>query len=172
MNTERKPSTDRELWQSLATDGPAAAGAVTELEFAAWLEGRLPEQEAARIEAAVAADPELRRAALEIADVLGKGLPAAPPRIAVRAQALIGFEVERHPATGSGWFGRLFSLAPAFGVPRAAMATAMLLVAVSGFVIGGGLGESFAAQRYGRASATQTSVASNELTAFFVADGI
>ncbi|MBX9946680.1 MAG: hypothetical protein K2Y40_21575, partial [Reyranella sp.] len=67
MSTERPPRTDKELWQSLATDRPALPEAVSDLEFAAWLEGRLPEAEAARIDAAVAADPALRRAALDLA---------------------------------------------------------------------------------------------------------
>jgi len=37
------------------------------------------EERAAPIEAAVAADPALREAALELADILGKPLPAPPP---------------------------------------------------------------------------------------------
>ncbi|HYX01655.1 MAG TPA: hypothetical protein VE963_06175 [Reyranella sp.] len=93
MSTERMPSSDRELWQRLAT-GPVASAPITELDFAAWIEGRLTEREAARIEAAVAVDPEMRRAALELADILGKPLPEAPARLEVRARALVGFAVE------------------------------------------------------------------------------
>src|SRR5882672_6067730 len=100
MSTERPTQSDRELWRSLAADrvapGPMS-GAVSDLDFAAWLEGRLSETAAARIEAAVAADPEMRRAALELADILDKPLPAPPARLEVRAKALVGFEVERRP---------------------------------------------------------------------------
>ena len=77
MNTERTPLNDKELWRSLAAAREDAPAAVSELDFAAWLEGRLSETAAASIEAAVAADPEMRRAALELADILGKPLPAA-----------------------------------------------------------------------------------------------
>ncbi len=146
--TEREFRTDKELWRSLATDRPVAPGVVSDLDFAAWLEGRLPEAEVARIEAAVAADPDLRRAALDLADILGKPLPAPPARLAVRAQALVGFEAERQVARG-GWFGRLFSSGPRYAMQRAAMAAMSIVVAAVGFMVGGGLGESFAHQRHG-----------------------
>ena len=71
MSTERRSRTDMELWRSLATERDSAPAIISDLDFAAWLEGRLPEVAAARIEAAVASDPELRRAALDLADVLG-----------------------------------------------------------------------------------------------------
>lgn len=172
MSTERNPLSDKELWHRVAAD-PVAAAAVSELEFAAWLEGRLSETAAARIEAAVAGDRDLRRAALELADVLGKPLPAPPPRLAVRAQALVGFEAERQAARGGGWFGGLLSLGPMLGMPRAALATAAVLVAISGFMLGGGLGESFAQQKYVMASNQVTDYSnSNELTSFFGTDGI
>src|SRR5881392_3876780 len=109
MSTERNPLSDRDLWRSLAP-ARVAPTAVSEMDFAAWLEGGLSEAESARIDAAVAADPELRRAALELSDILGKPLPAAPPRMAVRAQALVGFEAERSARRGS-W---LASLLPVF----------------------------------------------------------
>lgn len=171
MSTERPPRTDKELWQSLATDRPALPEAVSDLEFAAWLEGRLPEAEAARIDAAVAADPALRRAALDLADVLGKPLPAAPARIAVRAQALVGFAAERAAPRGGGWLGRLFSAGARHALQRAAMAGLAILVAGVGFVVGGGLGESFAQQRHG-AGVVQASVpeAAGDLSDLF-ADG-
>ena len=98
MSTERPTQSDKELWQSLATDRAVASGPVSDLDFAAWLEGRLSETAAARIEAAVAADPEMRRAALELSEVLGMPLPAAPARLEVRAKALVGFEVEQRPS--------------------------------------------------------------------------
>jgi hypothetical protein len=174
MSTERRSRTDMELWRSLATDRDSAPAIISDLDFAAWLEGRLPEAAAARIEAAVASDPELRRAALDLADVLGKPLPVAPERLTVRAQALVGFEAERRHRQGGGWFGRLFPSRPMFGLQRAAMAGLVVLVAIAGFMIGGGLGESVAQQRYGsdvQVSANATTTTSSELTDLF-SDGI
>ena len=56
MSTERPTQSDRELWRSLATDqvaagpmsGGSTSGSVADLDFAAWLEGRLSETAAAR----------------------------------------------------------------------------------------------------------------------------
>src|SRR6266446_9452867 len=95
MNTERTPLNDKELWRSLAAAQHGAPEAVSDLDFAAWLEGRLSETAAARVEAAVAGDPDMRRAALELADILGKPLPIAPARLEVRARALVGFAVKQ-----------------------------------------------------------------------------
>src|SRR3977135_2338992 len=95
MNTERPPLNDKELWRSLAAARDDTPQAVSDLDFAAWLEGRLSETAAARVDAAVAADPEMRLAALDLADILGKPLPVAPARLEVRAKALVGFEAEQ-----------------------------------------------------------------------------
>src|SRR5213592_2996792 len=111
MSTERTPLDDKTLWQSLAAPRAVAPAAVSALDFAAWLEGELSETEAARIDAAVTADPALRQAALELADILGKPLPVAPSRMTVRAQALVGFPAEREVVRKS-W---LASLLPDFG---------------------------------------------------------
>lgn len=168
MSTERPTRSDKELWRSLAADRVVAPGAVSDLDFAAWLEGRLSETAAARIEAAVAADPEMRRAALELSEVLGMPLPAAPARLEVRAKALVGFEVEQHKeqrAPRVGLFDWLFAMNRRFALPRLAMMTAAVIVAISGFMLGGGLGESMAQDRY---AYTQAS----ELTEFLVSDGI
>jgi hypothetical protein len=158
MSTERPTQSDKELWRSLATDR-VASGPVSDLDFAAWLEGRLSETVAARIEAAVAADPEMRRAALDLSEVLGMPLPSAPARVEVRAKALVGFEVEQQAAR-VGLFDWLFAMNRRFALPRLAMMTAAVIVAISGFMLGGGLGESMAQDRY---AATDTS---NELTEF------
>src|SRR5262245_2640875 len=122
MSTERPTQSDRELWRSLAADR-VSPGPVSDLDFAAWLEGRLSETAAARIEAAVAADPEMRRAALDLADVLGRPLPAAPARLEVRAKALVGFEAERQTERqterqnkGAGLFDWLFAKDRRFAV--------------------------------------------------------
>ena len=171
MSTERPTQSDKELWRSLAADRVASgplAGSVSDLDFAAWLEGRLSDASAARIEAAVAADPEMRRAALELSEVLGMPLPAAPARLEVRAKALVGFEVEQR-AKRAGMFDWLFARDRRFVLPRVAMLTAALIIAISGFMLGGGLGESMAQERYAMASQSDTS---NELSEFLVSDGI
>jgi hypothetical protein len=147
MSTERTPLSDRDLWQRLSTK-PAAPTAISEMDFAAWLEGRLSESEAAYIDAAVASDPEMRRAALELSDILGKPLPAPPPRMAVRAQALVGFEVETRVKSGSWWASLLPAFGQGFSLHRGALAGMALVVAAVGFTLGGGLGESFATQKY------------------------
>jgi anti-sigma factor RsiW len=168
MSTERPTESDKELWRSLVADR-VAPGPVSDLEFAAWLEGRLSETAAARIEAAVAADPEMRRAALELSELLGQPLPAAPARLEVRAKALVGFEVEAR-AKRAGLFDWLFTGDRRFVLPRVATLTAAVVIAISGFMLGGGLGESMAQERY--ASTSQTSDAANELTEFLSSDGI
>jgi hypothetical protein len=171
MSTDRNPLSDKELWQRIAPATGRAPVAVSDNDFAAWLEGGLPEAEAARIEAAVTSDPILRQSAIDLADILGKPLPVAPARMAVRAQALVGFEAERG-VRGTGWFARLFTFGAPMGITRAAFATLALFIAVSGFMLGGGLGESYAQEKYVVAS-NQTAVDSNnELTAFFAPDGI
>ncbi|MDP1962283.1 MAG: hypothetical protein Q8K93_08790 [Reyranella sp.] len=171
MSTERPPRTDKELWQSLALDRDVAPRAISDLDFAAWLDGRLPEAAAARIDAAVAADPELRQAAFDLADVLGKPLPAVPLWMAIRAQALVGFPAEAQAGRGGGLLGRLFSSGTRYALQRAAMAAMAIVIAGTGFVVGGGLGESFAQQRYGSGvTQAMSSEASTELTDF--SDGI
>jgi hypothetical protein len=148
MSTERTPLNDRELWRSLATDRSVAPAAVSDMDFAAWLEGRLPEAAAARVEATVASDPAMRQAALELAEILGMPLPAAPPRMAVRAQALVGFEAGRQ-APRKSWLAGLFpAFGQGFGLHRGAMAGMAVVVAAVGFVLGGGLGASYVEGRY------------------------
>ena len=167
MTTDRNLKTDKELWQSLAT-GPVASTAVSDLDFAGWLEGRLSETETARIDAAVSANPEMRLAAMDLAEILGMPLPAAPARMAVRAQALVGFEAER-AAPRRGWLAGLFV---GFALPRAVMAAATVIVAISGFMMGGGLGESFAQEKNARTGIASTSQTTNEMSSFFTGDGI
>jgi hypothetical protein len=142
MSTERIPLDDKALWRSLATDQPVAPVAVSDMDFAAWLEGTLPEAEAARIDSAVAADPALRRAALDLADILDKPLPVAPARMAVRAQALVRGTAER--PIRKGW---LASLLPDFGegfaLQRGALVASAVIVAAVGFMMGGGISKQY-----------------------------
>ena len=140
MSTERTPQ-DKALWQSLAVTPSVAPATVSDLEFAAWLEGRLSEAEAARIDAAVAADPALRQAALELADILGRPLPAAPPRMAVRAQALVGFAAERPRRS---WLASLLpDFSQGFGFERGAVAASAVVVAAVGFMMGSGISKHY-----------------------------
>ena len=154
MSTERPELSDKELWQRLATDRPVVPVTVSDMDFAAWLEGRLPEAMAAPIEAAVAADPALREAALELADILGKPLPPAPPRVAVRAQALVGFAAERQASRSSWWVGLLPDFGGGLGFQRGAVAGITAIVAAVGFLMGGGLGESYAEGKYASLQST------------------
>lgn len=171
MSTERPMQSDKELWQSLATSREVA-GPVSDMDFAAWLEGRLPEAAAARIEAAVAADPEMRRTALELSEVLGQPLPAPSPRLEVRAKALVGFEVERRVKRASvlDW---LFGSDRRFVMQRIGALAVAAVIAVSGFMLGGGLGDSLAQehQRYASAASTTTDT-SNEVSDFLGSDSI
>jgi hypothetical protein len=148
MSTERTPLSDKDLWRSLAADRPVAPAAVSDMDLASWLEGRLPEAMAARIEAVVANDPALRQAALELADILGKPLPVPPPRMAVRAQALVGFAAELQ-APRKSWLAGLFPMfADGFSLQRGAMAGMAVVVAAVGFMLGGGLGETYIEGKY------------------------
>lgn len=148
MSTQRNPPSDRELWHSLAAEPSVRPPAVSDMDFAAWLEGRLPEAAAARVEAAVASDPALRRAALELADILGMPLPAAPPRMAVRAQALVGAGAPRQ-APRKSWVTALFpAFWEGFALQRGAIAGAAVVVAAVGFMLGGGLGETYVEGKY------------------------
>jgi hypothetical protein len=153
MSTERIPLDDKDLWRSLAT-GDVAPVIVSDMDFAAWLDGRLNEAEASRIDAAVSADPELRRAALELSDVLGKPLPAPPARMAVRGQALVGFDVEKQASRGSWLASLLLAFGAGFGMQRGALAGMAVMVAAAGFMLGGGLGESYTTQKYASAQST------------------
>lgn len=171
MSAEPNSLSDKALWRSLALDDVARAP-VPDLDFAAWLEGRLPQAQAARVEAAVAHDPESRRAALELSEILGKPLPAAPARLEVRAKALVGFEVERATPRGS-LFDWLFARDRRFMMQRAVALTAAVIIAMSGFMLGGGLSESLADARYAAtAGSGSATTGSNELTEFLVLDGL
>lgn len=172
MRREDIPEADKELWRRLAAAGEGAPQQVSELDFAAWLDGRLPEARAAAVEAAVAADPGLRRAALELSELLGQPLPAAPPRLGVRARALVGFEAERRPVR-LGLFDWLLARGRRFMVQRVATLAAAVVVAISGFFLGGGLGASLAEERHGAFSDTSTLPSStNDPAEFLGSDGI
>lgn len=181
MRTERDnlPASDKELWRRLAVGGAVEPRPVDEMAFAAWIEGRLGAAESAQIEATMAADPEMRRAALEIADILGKPLPAPPERMAVRARALVGFDADRRDARGdlSGtWFGRWLNWASPYALQRAAVTLAAVVIAAGGFTMGGGLGTSLMRQQQAEVTSSQKagtpSDISTDISEFFASDGI
>lgn len=178
MNIQRTPRSDKELWRCLANQFPAAPvsapAAPGEMDLASWLEGRLSEDEAAPIEAAMATDPALRRAALDLADILGKPLPAAPERMVVRARALVGFEAERKVPSGA-LFGSWLLGRSRHALQQGVMAVAAVAIATGGFIVGGGLGESLAREGEGYSAietASTSGTVSNEVSEFFAGDGI
>lgn len=172
MRRENIPATDKELWQRIAPAGEGAPQPVSDLDFAAWLDGRLPESRAAAVEAAVAADPAMRRAALELSELLGQPLPVAPARLEVRARALVGFDVERQQSR-LGLFDWLLAGSRRFMVQRVATLAAAVVVAISGFVLGGGLGASWAEERHATfAEASTSSLSSNDSTEFLGGEGL
>lgn len=162
MSTQPTSKSDKELWQTLALEQGAAPVAISDNEFAAWLEGRLPEGETARIDAAIARDASLRRAALDLADILGKPLPAPPPRMAIRAQSLVG-NGSAYTASAGRWWPTAFlaglfpSFESGFALQRGAVAGLAVLVAAVGFLMGGGLGKSFVERKYASVEATTVS---------------
>jgi hypothetical protein len=178
MSTNRIPESDKELWQGLSPSLSTAPTTVSDLDFAAWLEGRLPDARAAQIDAAVTADPELRLAAMELADILGMSLPAAPPRMTVRAQALVGFEAERQSSRRSWLSVLLPSFGGDFSFQRGAMAGAAVMIAAVGFAMGGGLGESYAHEKYATTRSATTDAqplgidTSNQINDLFSTDSL
>jgi hypothetical protein len=175
MERDDLPASDKELWRRLAVGSTVEPRPVDEMAFAAWIDGRLGEDESAQIEAAVAAAPEMRRAALEIADILGKPLPMAPERMVVRAHALVGFDAERRVARG-GLLHRWLSWAAPYALQRAAVTIAAVVIAAGGFTMGGGLGTSVMRQQQAQTSSNQKvgtpSDISTEISEFFASDGI
>lgn len=136
MSTERTSESDKEQWQDLATAPGVVPEEVSAMDFVAWIDGRMSEEEAVRMEAAVAADPVARQAAIDLADILGKPLPASLPHAVVRAQALVGFAAERTPASTRGWLSDLFPAGPGLVLQRMAMAASVLAIAAGGFAMG------------------------------------
>jgi anti-sigma factor RsiW len=134
---------DRALWKRLARP-QAPAPAVSADDLAAWLDGRLDGAAAARVEAALAADPALLDAALEAHQAQREPLPAAPERLVVRARALVAPAVtapSRRIDFWSGWLGR--------GVQWGAVGTLALAISVGGFALGNGTQSALAGQRTG-----------------------
>lgn len=141
----------RALWRRTKVigreTGPAASGRpVDDGMIAAWLDGRLAEADAARVERHLLEYPHVLQAVLDVRNALADAARApVPDRVVVRAQALVGFDAERK-ATGGGLTGLLGAF---FGTGRralemAAVAAAFVIVIAGGFSLGGGTQEAFA----------------------------
>jgi anti-sigma factor RsiW len=141
---------ERALWgRAAATMSPPVPGAVSDADLAGWLDGRLSIGDAARVEAALAADPALLQAALDIAAARGAPLPAVPERLLVRARALVAPPVVGTAGSRSG-LARLFVWRQ--GLQWAAVATLSLAVGLGGFTLGGRTHTALAGQRHSGSS--------------------
>ena len=102
------------------------------LLLAAYLDGRLAEAEAARLEALVASDPALLGEILMLRESLAAGVETVPDGVVARAQALrAGRPAARQVVAGqAGWMERLFGdwLRPALP----AFATLAVMLACAG----------------------------------------
>lgn len=108
-----------------------------DLLIAAWLDGRLAEEEAARLEARLAAEPALLDETLALREGLAAGPEVAPAGVVTRAQALRpkASAVRSAAAAGPSLVERLlgFSLRPALS---ALAGLALLLACAGAFELG------------------------------------
>jgi len=106
------------------------------LLLAAWLDGRLAEDEAARLEARLAAEPALLDEVLALREGLAAGAETAPAGMVARGQALRAPTDRRSvapcaaAAAGPSLFDRLFGFALRPAMP--ALAGLALLLACAG----------------------------------------
>lgn len=162
----------RALWQRAKAAGPASAPTagrpIDDMMIAAWLDGRLVEAEAARVERHLIEHPQALQAALDIRNALADAQRApVPDRVVVRAQALVGFEAERQVARGG--------LAGLFGTWRralemAAVGAAFVIVVAGGFSLGGGTQEAYA--QSAQTSDAAVELVLNPLGAFRLSDDL
>jgi hypothetical protein len=151
--TDRDPvgaEMDRALWARLKAGARVTDAAqlppVFDEELAAWLDGKLPPDAAARVEARLAADPKMLGLALDAAAALRAAAAPAPERLVTRARALVGFEAEQRRRPAGGLFGRFAGWRRAFEM--ALVASAFLVVCVTGFSLGGGFQEAYAGEQF------------------------
>ncbi|TXL71249.1 hypothetical protein FHP25_30985 [Vineibacter terrae] len=164
---------DRALWARLKAGAPATRAArlppVFDEELAAWLDGRLAPDAAARVEARLAADPAMLDLALDAAAAVQEAAVPAPDRLVARAQALVGFDVEqqkaRPPAGPLAWLARWRR-----SLEIAVVAGAFAVVCVTGFSLGGGVQEAFASDTAEVADFIPAPLTASEI-GFFVDQG-
>jgi hypothetical protein len=149
----------RALWQQAKAAVPTAAAAATarpvdDAMIAAWLDGRLPEADAAQVERHLVEHPQALQAALDTHNALADARRApVPDRVVVRAQALVGFAAERRSTGGgglAGWFGGWRR-----ALEMAAVSAAFVVVIAGGVSLGGGTQEAYAQSAQSRAVAVE-----------------
>ncbi len=159
----------RALWQRAKAAGPATATAgraVDDAMIAAWLDGRLSEADAARVERHLVEYPQALQAALDTRNALADAARApVPDRVVVRAQALVGFEAERK--VGGGGLAGLFG-SWRRALEMAAVGAAFVVVIAGGFSLGGGTQEAYAHSAANNAAAVELML--NPLGAFRLTD--
>ncbi|MGE3648552.1 MAG: hypothetical protein AB7G10_09470 [Reyranellaceae bacterium] len=148
----------RALWQRAKASGQAAAPSaaarpVGDAMIAAWLDGRLPEADAARVERYLVEHPQALQTALDTHNALADARRApVPDRVVVRAQALVGFAAERR-ASGGGLAGLFGSWRRA--LEMAAVGAAFVVVIAGGFSLGGFTQEVYAQSARSRDAAVE-----------------
>ena len=148
----------RALWQRAKAAGrttalAAPARAVDDAMIAGWLDGRLSEADAARVERHLVEHPQALQAALDVHNALADARRApVPERVVVRAQALVGFTAERR-VTGGGLVGLFGSWRRA--LEMAAVGAAFVVVIAGGASLGGGTQEAYAQSAQSRAVAVE-----------------
>ncbi len=162
---------DRALWARLKASAPADGTTrlppVSDAELAAWLDGRLPPDVAARVEACLAADPAMLDRALDAAAALREAASPASDRLVTRAQALVDFQVGQ-PRSSSGLLAWLAGWRRQFEM--ALVASAFLIVCVTGFSLGDGFQEAYAGETPEVADFAGSSLFDSDL-GFFVDQG-
>ena len=157
----------RALWQQAKAAGQAVAPAaaarpVDDATIAGWLDGRLSEADAARVERYLAERPQALQAALDTHNALADARRApVPDRVVVRAQALVGFAAERRVSNG-GLVGLFGSWRRA--LEMAAVGAALVVVIAGGFSLGGFTQEAYAQSAQSREVAVELIL--NPLAAF------
>lgn len=161
----------RALWQRAKAAGPATATAgdrVDDAMLAAWLDGRLSEADAARVERHLVEQPQALRVVLDTRNALADAVRApVPDRVVVRAQALVGFAAERK--VGGGGLAGLFG-GWRRALEMAAVGAAFVVVIAGGFSLGGGTQEAYAHSAVNNAAAVELVL--NPLGAFRLTDDL
>lgn len=173
-NEDNKSKEGAALWRAARQgwhapgDGPALTdGAPDALLLAAYLDGGLGEDEAARLEARLAGEPELLDELLALRDGLAAGAEPAPASVIARARTVY----PERPAlklvetSAPSLLERLFGLWLRPAVPAVAV-VALLLACAGAFELG-----RYQANQFG--SATQTAgTAESDVPAEFVLGGL
>jgi len=140
MTDEFDPTEGRRLYRQYAGEGTARKASVSPLELAAWLDGTADATLTARVELALAADPQLLETALA-AQAAADSVEAAPERLLVRARAMVAPAIAAAPRRG-GLAGMLGSWRRS--MEWALIGACFLIAASGGFWMGGSFGDNVA----------------------------